>query len=222
MVTGSPENGGTVIVRNARALADSMKRKVQPAAGVTRVPGHGASGPLANPKFLEALCANDSVEGKRNTSAIEVGPSQLVAGRISTYSPTRTLPLQEVSDRARLLLIAEKSAELARKDAEAKKAAWTGNAAPAAGLAPAVVVSRDQTQNVPLAGVDARLRASRLRQARIGPLNRAVAQCRATPRRRRRHTESAAAAVPDGPGRTCPPYGSSCTYPESAPSRSRP
>ena len=143
-----------------KPVADSLKLKIQTAEGVTRVPGPGASGPLANPKFLEALFANDSVEGKRNTSAIEVGPSQLVAGRISTYTPTRTLPLQGVSDRARLLLIAEKSAELARKDAEAKKAAWTGNAAPAAGLAPAVVVSRDQTQNLPRAVVDAALRAS--------------------------------------------------------------
>ena len=143
-----------------KPVADSLKLKIQTAEGVTRVPSPGASGPLANPKFLEALFANDSVEGKRNTSAIEVGPSQLVAGRISTYSPTRTLPLQEVSDRARLLLIAEKSAELARKDAEAKKAAWMGNAAPAAGLAPAVVVSRDQTQNLPRAVVDAALRAS--------------------------------------------------------------
>jgi len=143
-----------------KPVADSLKLKIQTAEGVTRVPGPGASGPLANPKFLEALFANDSVEGKRNTSAIEFGPSQLVAGRISTYTPTRTLPLQEVSDRARLLLIAEKSAELARKDAEAKKAAWTGNAAPAAGLAPAVVVSRDQTQNLPRAVVDAALRAS--------------------------------------------------------------
>ena len=143
-----------------KPVADSLKLKIQTAEGVTRIPGPGASGPLANPKFLEALFANDSVEGKRNTSAIEVGPSQLVAGRISTYTPTRTLPLQEVSDRARLLLIAEKSAELARKDAEAKKAAWMGNAAPAAGLAPAVVVSRDQTQNLPRAVVDAALRAS--------------------------------------------------------------
>ena len=143
-----------------KPVAGSLKLKIQTAEGVTRVPGPGASGPLANPKFLEALFANDSVEGKRNTSAIEVGPSQLVAGRISTYTPTRTLPLQEVSDRARLLLIAEKSAELARKDAEAKKAAWMGNAAPAAGLAPAVVVSRDQTQNLPRAVVDAALRAS--------------------------------------------------------------
>ena len=143
-----------------KPVADSLKLKIQTAEGVTRVPGPGASGPLANPKFLEALFANDSVEGKRNTSAIEVGPSQLVAGRISTYTPTRTLPLQEVSDRVRLLLIAEKSAELARKDAEAKKAAWMGNAAPAAGLAPAVVVSRDQTQNLPRAVVDAALRAS--------------------------------------------------------------
>lgn len=143
-----------------KPVADSLKLKIQTAEGVTRVPGPGASGPLANPKFLEALFANDSVEGKRNTSAIEVGPSQLVAGRISTYTPTRTLPLQEVSDRARLLLIAEKSAELARKDAEAKKVAWTGNAAPAVGLAPAVVVSRDQTQNLPRAVVDAALRAS--------------------------------------------------------------
>jgi peptidyl-prolyl cis-trans isomerase D len=118
-----------------KPVADSLKLKIRRLKVSRAFLVLAPAARLANPKFLEALFANDSVEGKRNTSAIEVGPSQLVAGRISTYTPTRTLPLQEVSDRARLLLIAEKSAELARKDAEAKKAAWTGNAAPAAGLA---------------------------------------------------------------------------------------
>jgi peptidyl-prolyl cis-trans isomerase D len=143
-----------------KPVADSLKLKIQSANAVTRTPVAGATGPLANPKFLEALFANDSLEGKRNTSAVEVGPSQLVAGRVSAYSPARTLPLAEVSERARNLYVLEKSAELARKDADAKKAAWSANAASAAGLSAAVVVSRDKAQDQPRQVLDAALRAS--------------------------------------------------------------
>lgn len=143
-----------------KPVADSLKLKIQTADGVTRVPAAGATGPLANAKFLEALFSSDSIEGKRNTSAIEVGPSQLVAGRVTTYAPARTLPLAEVRDRARSLYVQEKSLELARKDAEAKKAAWAANATAATGLSSAVTVSRDQTQGQPRQVLDAALRAS--------------------------------------------------------------
>jgi peptidyl-prolyl cis-trans isomerase D len=137
-----------------------LKLKIQTAEGVTRVPATGSTGPLANAKFLEALFASDSIEGKRNTNAIEVGPSQLVAGRVTTYAPARTLPLTEVRDRARSLLVQEKSLELARKDAEAKKAAWAANASAASGLSSPATVSREQSQGVPRQVLDAALRAS--------------------------------------------------------------
>lgn len=139
-------------------VAEKLKLKVQTATGVTRTPAPGAKGALANAKLLEALFASDSVENKRNTEAVEVGPSQLAAGRVTTYTPARTLPLEEVRARVRTLYIAEKSAELARKEGEAKLAAWKATPASATGLAAATEVSREQSQNLPRPVIDAALR----------------------------------------------------------------
>jgi peptidyl-prolyl cis-trans isomerase D len=115
---------------------------------------------LANGKLLEALFSSDSIENKRNTEAVEIGPSQMAAARVTPYAAARTLPLDEVRPRVRSLYVAEKSAELARKEGEAKLAAWKAAPNNAAGLQPAIVVSRDQPQNLPRAVVDAVLGAS--------------------------------------------------------------
>lgn len=140
-------------------VADKLKLKVQTATGVARTPALGAQGPLANAKFLDALFASDSLQNKRNTEAIEVGPSQMVAGRVTAYTPARTLPLEEVRARVRTLYVAQKSAELARKEGEAKLAAWKASPAAATGLAAAVQISREQPQGFPRSLVDAALRA---------------------------------------------------------------
>ena len=140
-------------------VADKLKLKIQTATGVTRTPLPGAKGPLLSGKFLEAIFATDAVENKRNTEAVEVGPSQMVAGRVTNYVPAKTLPLQEVQARVRSLYVAEKSAELARKDGEAKLATWKATPAAAAGMAPKVEISREQPQNLPRAVIDAALTA---------------------------------------------------------------
>ena len=49
-------------------VADKLKLKIQTAKGVVRTPAPGTVGPLANPKFLEALFSSDSLENKRNTA----------------------------------------------------------------------------------------------------------------------------------------------------------
>jgi peptidyl-prolyl cis-trans isomerase D len=125
---------------------------------VTREPAAGATGPLANPKFLAALFAPESVEKKRNTEAVEIAPNTLVSGRITQYTAARTLPFADVKDRVRERLVAERSAELARKDGAAKLAAW--KAAPAsANLPAAVVVSRVEPQKLPPQVVEGALSA---------------------------------------------------------------
>ena len=141
-------------------VAEKLQLKVMTASGVTRTPAPGTTGPLANGKLLEALFSSDSIENKRNTEAVEIGPSQMAAARVSTYTAARTLPLDEVRPRVRSLYIAEKSAELARKEGEAKLAAWKATPNNAAGLQPAMVVSRDQPQNQPRPLVDAVLGAN--------------------------------------------------------------
>ncbi|NMM76209.1 peptidylprolyl isomerase [Rhodococcus sp. SRB_17] len=136
-------------------VVDKLKLKLQTAQNVTRTPAPGATGPLANAKFLEALFSADSLEHKRNTEAVEIAPNQMVAGRVTQYSPARTLPLQEVQARVRQLYIGDTSAELARKQGEAKLAAWVAKPDSATGLSAPLVVGRDQPQNQPRALVDA-------------------------------------------------------------------
>ncbi len=141
-----------------KPVADRLKLEVKTASKVTRQPVAGTTGVLANPKFLNALFSPDAIEKKRNTEAIEVGASQLAAGRIVQYTPARTLPLVDVKDAVRARWLAQRGAEEARKDGAAKLAAWK-SASATASLAAPVLVSRTQTQQLPVQVVDAALRA---------------------------------------------------------------
>lgn len=141
-----------------KPLAERLKLDLKTAANVTRQPAPGATGVLANPKFLNAIFSPDAIEKKRNTEAIEIAPGQLASGRIVQYTPARTRPFAEVKDAVRQRWVAERGAMEARKEGLAKLAAW--KAAPATAVLPApVVVSREQTQQLPNDVVDAALRA---------------------------------------------------------------
>ena len=140
-----------------KPVAERLKLEIKTARNVTRQPPAGTTGLLANPKFLNALFAPDAVEKKRNTEAIEVAPSQLVSGRILQYTPARTQPFAEVKDVVRQRWLAQRSAEEARKEGLAKLAAWKGAPASAVLAAP-VLVSREQTQNLPGQVIDSALR----------------------------------------------------------------
>ncbi len=141
-----------------KPTADRLKLELKTAIGLTRQPTPGASGPLANSKFLNAIFNADTIEKKRNTEAVEVASNQLISGRVTQYTPARTRPLAEVKDIVRQRWLAQQGAEEARKDGAAKLAAW--KAAPATAVLPAALsVSRDQPQNQPIQVVDAALRA---------------------------------------------------------------
>ena len=141
-------------------VADKLKLKIQTADGVTRTPAAGGAGPLANARFLEALFQSDSLQNKRNTEAIEIGTSVLAAGRVTAYQPAMTLPLDKARDQVRAIYIAEKSAELARQEGQAKLTAWKAAPDAASGLTAALTVSRDRLQDQPRSVVDAALRAN--------------------------------------------------------------
>ncbi|MES2945929.1 MAG: SurA N-terminal domain-containing protein [Pseudomonadota bacterium] len=141
-----------------KPIAERLKLEVKTASGITRTPAPGATGALANTKFLNALFSPDAIEKKRNTEAVEVASNQLISGRITQYTAARTLPLAEVKELVRQRWAAVHGAEEAKKDGIAKLAAW--KAAPdTAVLQDALLVSRDQTQKQPPQVVDAALRA---------------------------------------------------------------
>ena len=141
-----------------KPIADKLKLEIKFALNVMRKPNPSQLGVLANEKFLSAIFGSDATEKKRNTEAIETAPNQLTAGRVTQYTPARVLPFGEVRAAVRENIIATRAADLAKKEGADKLAAW--KAAPAAAAMPsAVVVSRDQTQNIPPQVVSAALRA---------------------------------------------------------------
>ncbi len=137
---------------------DKFKLELRSAQGVTRTPRPETTGVLASPKFLEALFANDVLRNKRNTDAVEVGPNQLVSGRVVQYAAARQLPLADVTAKVRGAVAAQQAAALARKDGEARLAAL--KQAPATELPGAAqAVSRAQARELPRPVIDAVLGA---------------------------------------------------------------
>jgi peptidyl-prolyl cis-trans isomerase D len=130
-------------------VAEKLGLKIQKADHVTRTAAPGATGALANATFLEALFSSDALQNKRNTEAIEVAPSTLASGRVVEHFDARILPFEEVKAKAHDLYVAQKAAELARQDAQAKLEAWKADAAGAKLAAPIVVSRQDAKGQVP-------------------------------------------------------------------------
>lgn len=130
---------------------------VKRSAIVARAPAPGASGALASEKLLAATFGNEALRNKRNTDAVEIGPNQMASARVVEHEPARTLPLDEVRDRVRAVVVAEQAQALARKDGQARLAALRQNEA----ILPAkATVSRAQPQGLPRNVIDAVLQAN--------------------------------------------------------------
>jgi peptidyl-prolyl cis-trans isomerase D len=141
-----------------KPAADKFKLELRNVKNVRRTPGPETAGPLANAKFLEALFGAETLRNKRNTEAIEIGPNQMVSGRVLEYAPAHQRPYAEVKAQVREKVAAEQAAALARKDGEARLAQL--RAAPGTALTePALTLSRAQTREQPRALVDAVLQA---------------------------------------------------------------
>jgi peptidyl-prolyl cis-trans isomerase D len=142
-----------------KAVAERLKLEVKTASNLQRNPSEGSKGILNNPKFLAALFTADSIEKKRNTEAVETASNQLTSGRITQYTPARTLPLAEVRGAVRERLVASRSAELAKKEGAERLAAWIADSAAAAKLPAPVLVSREPGQPIQGPVLDAALSA---------------------------------------------------------------
>jgi peptidyl-prolyl cis-trans isomerase D len=143
---------------NLKSIADRLGLEVKTAANVARTPAPGAIGALANPRFMAALFSPDSLEKKHNTEAVETAPNELTAGRIIQYTAARTIPFSDVRNEVRERVVAARAAELAKKEGQEKLVAW--KTTPSTAVMPAaVVVSRDQSKNVPAKALVAALLA---------------------------------------------------------------
>ena len=140
-------------------VADKLKLQIHTANDITRTPAAGATGVLANPRFLEALFSADALDKKRNTEALDAGNNQLVSGRIVSHSPAHARPLTEVREAVRTAFVNQRGAEQARQEGEARLKAWTEQPASATALPEPLTLSRNEPQDQPAALVDAVLRA---------------------------------------------------------------
>lgn len=138
--------------------AERLKLTVQSADGVTRTPAPGASGPLANAKFLGALFSSDALDKKRNTEALEFGASQLVSGRVVQHNPAHARPFDEVKGEVRSAFTSQRGAEMARQEGAQRLKAWTDQPASASKLPDALALSRDEPAGQPPQLVEAVLR----------------------------------------------------------------
>ena len=107
-----------------KPVADKLQLKIQSAAGLARTPSPAlGTAAVNNPKFLAAIFADETLKNKRNTRAVEVGGSTLIAGRVVEYKPAAKRPLAEVEPEIRQAVAKEEALKLARKAGEAKLAA---------------------------------------------------------------------------------------------------
>ncbi|MCE3602476.1 SurA N-terminal domain-containing protein [Massilia sp. P8910] len=107
-----------------KPAADKLKLKIETLDNVTRMPNPAlGKSPLNSVKLLNAVFSNSVLKNKRNTDAIEVMPSTLVAARVLDFKPATLRPLAEVSDIIRVRVAEQEAASLAKKAGEAKIAA---------------------------------------------------------------------------------------------------
>jgi peptidyl-prolyl cis-trans isomerase D len=93
--------------------AKALKLGVQTSGLVTRADAQKLA--FGNAKFVQALFSPESISGKRNTEAIEVGPNTLMAGRIVEYKPAAPRPYDDVKDEVRRQLVRKSASEMAQK-----------------------------------------------------------------------------------------------------------
>jgi peptidyl-prolyl cis-trans isomerase D len=128
-------------------VAKALNVPVQTSPLVTRTQAQAIA--LGSAKFIQALFSPESLQSKRNTEAIEVGPNALMAARVLEYKPAAPRPFEEVKDEIRRQLIARGASEIAHKQGREKLALLEqGKSAKEAGIsfARTVTLARNQAQ----------------------------------------------------------------------------
>jgi peptidyl-prolyl cis-trans isomerase D len=75
-----------------------------------------------NVKFVQAVFSPDSLQAKRNTEAMEIAPSTLMAARVVDYKPASARPFDDVKAEIRRQLERKAAGELAQAAGKAKLA----------------------------------------------------------------------------------------------------
>ena len=102
------------------AAAKALNLKVEVTPPITRSQAQALA--KGNAKFAQTLFAPESIQGKRNTEAIEIGPNALIAARILDYQAAAPRPFNEIRDELRRQLERKAASDLAQEAGRAKLA----------------------------------------------------------------------------------------------------
>ena len=157
----SAENFSNIVYEQSGSLkpaADAMKTVVTQGPWLTK--GRPAPLPmLNNPKLLSEIFSDDSIKAKRNTTAVEVAPSVLVAAHVVESKPAELQPLDAVKADIEKKLVRQEAVRLAREEGEAKlKEIQAGKDAGVKWPAP-LAVSRQKPGGLPPTVIDKAFRA---------------------------------------------------------------
>lgn len=145
--------------KSLQPAADKYKLTIQTATVTPKPsPALPPDSPLNNPKFLDAVFANDSVNQHNNTQAIDVGNSTLISAHVTSFQAAATPAFAAVKDAVRQKVVAQQAADLARKEGEAKLADLQKSKS-TDGFSSAVKVSRNDAQGLPPAALSAVFKA---------------------------------------------------------------
>ena len=108
-----------------KPAADHFKLRVQQSGWIPKNPSPqalAALGPLANERALEKLFSADAIKDRRNTEAVEIAPSTLLAARVVEHVPASVKPFDTVKADVEKFLRRQEMAALARKSGEERLA----------------------------------------------------------------------------------------------------
>ena len=142
-----------------KPVVGKLKLDVQIAQNVSKEVKPDPKTPWTNANLLKSLFSPDSIKNLRNTESIEAGPNTLVAARITKHFPAKQIPLEEIKPIIVQAVLVQKALELAKENGKTKLDEWK-KASETAQLQSPLVLSREQSMNLPGNLVDEAMRAS--------------------------------------------------------------
>jgi peptidyl-prolyl cis-trans isomerase D len=132
-----------------KAVAEKLKLKIETVDGLSRKPNAAISStvPTNNDKFLKAIFSDDSLKNKRNTEAVEIAPSTLIAGRIIDFKAASKRPFEEVKPFILAKVTQLEAEALVKKEGDARIQVLKSNDS-AVGFSAPKVISRLKSQEI--------------------------------------------------------------------------
>lgn len=133
-----------------KPAADKLKLMIQNQKGITRggMNSQSKDHPLANPKVIQSLFADESVKNKRNIEAVQISPGVFVSARVVTFHPAQTLPYKDVATEVKRQVSQRAAEKLAIAAANDRYASMQKDPKNNSGFGAPIWISRNKPSNL--------------------------------------------------------------------------